>query len=223
MDSGKTGNGQPISGKTVERLSLYRRILENLLLEGETHIFSHQLSSFSGGTAAQVRQDMRVLGYSGSPSKGYEMSRLKQSITDYFDLSMCSNAALIGVGNLGRALLAFFRGRHPNLDIVTAFDKDESKVNRIIHGCRCLSLDELPEKLQEKNICIGIIAVPKEEAQHVADNLVENGILGILNFAPVKLRIPAGIYIEHIDLTMAFEKVAFFAHQKYLETHKGEE
>jgi len=206
-----------VSEKTVERLSLYRRILQRLASEGEKNIFSHQLSTITGGTAAQVRQDMRVVGYSGSPSKGYNIEELIKGINVFFWGTGCHSAALVGVGNMGRALLAFFSNRDPNVEIVAAFDNDTSKINRVIHGCRCYPIEELKSAIREKHICTGIITVPANNAQRVANLLVEGGIVGILNFAPVRIKVPAGVFVDYIDLSMAFEKVAFFANQKLME------
>ena len=206
-----------VSEKTVERLSLYRRVLQRLASAGETHIYSHQLSSITGGTAAQVRQDMRVVGYSGSPSKGYNIEELVKGINSFFWGTGCHSAVLVGVGNMGRALLAFFSARDPHVEIVAAFDNDPAKNNRVIHGCRCHRIEDLIPMLRQKYICTGIITVPSDQAQRAADMLVEGGISGILNFAPVRLKIPAGVFIDYIDLSMAFEKVAYFANQKIME------
>ena len=121
--------------------------------------------------------------------------------------------ALVGVGNLGRAILAYFTGRRPNLAIVAAFDRDEHRVNRVIHGCRCYPADKLEETLAEQEIRTAIIAVPAGEAQKVADRLVRGGVRGILNFAPTPLRVPPAVFVQEMDITTSLEKVAFFARQ----------
>jgi redox-sensing transcriptional repressor len=97
------------------------------------------------------------------------------------------------------------------LSIVAAFDNNPHKVGRVIHGCRCYSLDELPEVVRQLNIQVGVLTVPAGEAQAVADMLVRSGVKGILNFAPVPLKAPPNVYVEDIDMTMSLEKVAFFA------------
>jgi redox-sensing transcriptional repressor len=205
------------SEKTIGRLSLYRRLLNNLLAEGETHVFSHQLARMARGTAAQVRRDMMAVGYSGSPTRGYDIKELIKSIGHFLDAPRGMNVGLIGVGNLGRAILAYFSGRRPKLSIVAAFDNDPSKINRKIHGCPCFPVNELTKIVREKDIKIGIITVPAEEAQRVADELSAVGVRGLLNFAPVRIIAHRPIYVEDIDVTMALEKVAYFARQPHLD------
>jgi redox-sensing transcriptional repressor len=119
--------------------------------------------------------------------------------------------ALVGIGNLGRALLAFFQGRRPRLAIAAAFDADPTKVGRVIHGCRCHEIDRIDEVVAAEGIRTAIIAVPASEAQSVADRLTAAGILGVLNFSPAVLRTPPQVFVENIDMTTALEKVAYFA------------
>jgi redox-sensing transcriptional repressor len=202
-----------ISEKTIGRLSLYRRLLNDLVLEGVQNVYSHQLARLAGVTAAQVRRDMMSVGYVGSPTRGYDVSELIASIGHFLDDPAGEGAALVGVGNLGRAILAYFSGRRPHLRIAAAFDKDPYKVNRVILGCRCYPLDELSAVVREQDIKVGIVSVPASEAQSVADALVRAGVRGLLNFAPVPLHVGPGTYIEEIDMTMSLEKVAFFARQ----------
>ncbi len=200
-----------IPDKTIGRLSLYRRLLNRLLAEGVRNVYSHQLAAMAGVTPAQVRRDIMSIGYSGNPNRGYDMTELIDSIGQSLDDPEGQRAALIGVGNLGRALLTYFSGRRPRLAIVAAFDSDPRKCDRVIQGCRCFGIDRLPEKVAEMDISIGTITVPSGEAQKVADLMVRAGIRGIMNFAPVRLRVPSNVYVEDVDMTMALEKVAYFA------------
>jgi len=203
-----------VSAKTIGRLSLYRRVLYGLRAEGEKYIFSHQLAAYTGGTAAQVRRDVMALGYSGSPSKGYNVDELIQSIGSFLDSPEGQRVALVGVGNLGRAILAYFAGRRPKLSIEAAFDTDPAKVNRVIHGCRCYPVDQLESVIKELDIQIGVITVPAEQAQGVAERLCRAGISGLLNFAPVRLWVSSGVHVEDIDMTTSLEKAAYFARQR---------
>ncbi len=206
-----------ISEKTIGRLSLYRRLLDRLLLQGKAHVYSHQLAGMAGGTAAQVRRDIMAVGYSGSPTRGYEIRQLIRCIGNVLDDLHGEGATLVGVGNLGRAIMAYFSGRRPHLAIVAAFDNDPYKADRVIHGCPVYAMSRLADVVAEKNIRVGIITVPGGEAQSVADTLVAAGVSGILNFAPVPLRTPPHVYAEDLDVTMSLEKVAFFARQNVLE------
>jgi len=202
-----------LSDRTVGRLSLYRRLLNNLAKTGAKFVFSHDLAAAAGATAAQVRRDVMAVGYTGSPTKGYEIAELADSIARFIDGEQPQPVALVGVGNLGRAILAYFTGRRPNLCIVAAFDRDEHRVNRVIHGCRCYPVELLEETVAAKGIRTAIIAVPAGEAQAVADRLVRAGVRGLLNFAPTPLRVPQNVFVQEMDITTSLEKVAFFARQ----------
>jgi redox-sensing transcriptional repressor len=199
------------SVKSIGRLSLYRRLLNTLAADNITNVFSHELAAMAKVTAAQVRRDLMATGYSGSPIHGYEVKELIKSIGNFLDSPKPEGVILIGVGNLGRAILAYFAGRRPKLSIVAAFDSDSSKVNRVIQGCRCHPLREMADFIRENSIKVAIITVPAGEAQNVANELVHAGIKGILNFAPVRLHVPEGIYVEDNDITMSLEKVAYFS------------
>ncbi len=201
------------SEKTIGRLSLYRRLLNRLLSEGVRSVYSHELARFAGGTAAQVRRDLMAVGSVGSPTRGYDVRDLIDHIGAFLDAPRPQGVALVGIGNLGRAIMAYFAGRRPRLSIVAAFDSDPSKIDRVIHGCRCYGIDSLAEVIGGNGISVGIITVPAREAQAVADSLVGAGVSGILNFAPVPLRVPPDVYVGDIDMTMSLEKVAYFARQ----------
>ena len=203
-----------ISVKTIGRLSIYRRILNRLLSEGVKNVFSHQLAVMAGVTPAQVRRDIMSIGYSGNPNRGYGVIDLIESIGTSLDDPEGQRATLVGVGNLGRAILTYFIGRRPKLAIVAAFDNDPKKFDRVIQSCRCYSIDRLEDVVEELGISIGAITVPSNEAQKVANALVCAGIKGILNFAPVRIQVPLNVYVEDIDMTMALEKVAYFARKK---------
>ncbi len=202
-----------ISDKTIGRLSLYRRILNRLKAEGKDNIYSYQLAGLAGGTAARVRRDLMAIGYSGSPSRGYEITELTKSLALFLDSPDGQQIALVGIGNLGRAILTYFSGRRPKLAITASFDSDANKVSRLIQGCPCYPAEEMSKVIREKGIDVGIICVPANQAQLTADRLVEGGVKGILNFAPYRLHLPADVYVEDMDMTTAIEKVAFFARQ----------
>jgi len=200
-----------ISGKTIGRLSLYRRLLNRLLNDSIRSVYSHELASLAGVTAAQVRRDIMNIGYSGNPNRGYDVQKLIDGIANFLDEPEGQNVALIGIGNLGRAILAYFAGRRPKLTIVAAFDIDPDKIGRVIHGCPCYSIDQMQRIVDELSIGIATLCVPATEAQNVAEKLVEAGFQGILNFSPVPLHVPESVYVEDIDMTMSLEKVAYFA------------
>jgi redox-sensing transcriptional repressor len=199
--------------RTVGRLSLYRRILNEFASGKLPHVHSHVLAAKAGLTAAQVRRDLMVIGYTGTPYHGYDVDKLRHHIESFLFPEAEQKVALAGVGNMGRAILAFFSGRRPKLRIVASFEKDSDKFNRVIAGCPCYPIEEAGTVIHDMGITIGVIAVPSDEAQHVATTFVNAGIRGILNFARTALRTPQHVFMENIDLAMSMDKVAFYARQ----------
>jgi redox-sensing transcriptional repressor len=203
-----------LSSKTVERLIVYRRILAPRGGDQSRHIYSHELAALARVSAVQVRRDLMEAGFSGSPSRGYEVDELLGRIDGILDAPNGMKAVLVGVGNIGRALLLFLAGRGLKIEIVAAFDSDSSKTGRVISGCRVYDTQSLFERVRDLGAYIGIIAVPGPQAQAVADALLEAGVTGILNFAPVPLSVRPGVYVEQVDIMRAMEKVAHFAKQE---------
>jgi redox-sensing transcriptional repressor len=203
-----------IPEKTIERLILYRSLLLQARPDAESGIFSHQLAKMAGFTSAQVRRDLMEIGYSGSPVHGYLKEALIQSIGSMVDPAGREEVALAGIGYIGRAILAYFQGRSPHLEITAAFDIDPEKTDRVIHGCRCYPVDQLERIVRERGIGIGILCVPAGQAQAVADRFFAGGVKGILNYAPTRLHLPDEVYVENRDMITSVEKVAFFARRK---------
>ncbi|HQF88377.1 MAG TPA: redox-sensing transcriptional repressor Rex [Acidobacteriota bacterium] len=202
-----------LSEKQISRLSHYRRLLKKMEEQGLVFVFSHQLASMAHVTAAQVRRDLMDIDISGTPAKGYRIDALAECLRRVLAPEDIQRVALVGVGNLGRALLDYFPGRIPTLSIEAAFDSDPAKTNRIINGCRVYPVSELVERVRELHISIGIIAVPAEAAQEVANLLVRGGVTGILDCAPTRVRVPHGVYLENLDMTASLERTAYFAMQ----------
>ncbi len=199
--------------RTVGRLSLYWRTLSEIAREDQSHIFSHFLASRCRVTAAQVRRDLMVLGYTGTPARGYDVRKLRDHIEAFLFPAEDQKAVLAGVGNIGRALLKFFGGRRPAFRIAASFEANPDKFNRLIQGCPCHSIENAEGIIRDLGATVGIIAVPDNEAQFVADVFVAAGIRGILNFARTPLSVPSNVYVEDIDLAMSMDKVAYFARQ----------
>lgn len=208
-------NGQnEIPAKTVERLVLYRRLLDKLAEDGTPYVHSHEIAEMANNSAPQVRRDLMAIGYTGSPAHGYSVPELVKTIDQLFHTKGDQKAALVGVGKLGRAILSYFALRKPRPRIVAAFDSDPSKVGADVSGCLCYSVDKLVEVIVREGITIGIITVPAERAQQIADLMLIAGVRGILNFAPTPLKTPAWAVVDHVDITTKLEKVAFFAEMK---------
>jgi redox-sensing transcriptional repressor len=196
--------------KTIERLSQYRRSLYNCLDNGKMHIYSHELADLHNITAVQVRRDIMFIGYSTSNRKGYHVSELIQVISKIIDPQEVFNVAVVGLGNLGKAISTYFIGKRPQLNLAATFDLDPKKIGSNIAGVECYSIDRLREIIINKNISIGILTVPTYSAQDMVKALVQAGIKGILNFTTVILNVPENIYLEEYDMITSIEKVAYF-------------
>lgn len=200
--------------KTVGRLSEYRRTLLNCLARGKTHIYSHELANLHNITAVQVRRDIMLIGYSTTAKKGYDVKALIEEIGRIIDTESGLSAAVVGIGNLGRAITAYFNGKRTKLKIVATFDTDPAKIDRIISGVKCYSVKAMKEVIQEKDITIGILTVPPEQAPQVTDNLISAGVKGILNYTSSPLNVPDNIHLEEYDMVTSMEKVAYFVKHK---------
>jgi len=196
--------------RTVERLSEYRRSLLQCLEEGKTHIFSHELAELHHNTAVQVRRDIMFIGYSSMQRKGYDVRELVDVIGEILDSERGLNVAVIGIGNLGRAVTTYFIGKRSRLNIIATFDVDTNKIDRVISGVKCYSLSKLKEIVEAHQISIAIMTVPADAAIEVAAQLVDAGIKGLMNFTTVPLHVPDNVYLDEYDMITSLEKVAYF-------------
>ncbi len=196
--------------RTVARLSEFRRVLLDCLSKGQTHIFSHELASLNHITAVQVRRDMMLMGFTSMQRKGYNIKELISAIGELLDTTEGLNVAVVGVGNLGRAITRYFRGKRSKLNIVATLDVDEEKVGQMIGGVRCYHMSEVVPLIKKLNISIAILTVPPEYARSTAELLAQHGIKGILNFTTMPLNMPQDVHLEEFDMITSLEKVAYF-------------
>ncbi len=196
--------------KTVERLSEYRRTLLECLGKGKTHIYSHELAGLHNITAVQVRRDLMLIGYSSLKKRGYDAQELIEVIGKLIDHHQGLNVAVIGMGNLGRAVTTYFTGKRPKLNVVATFDVDDNKVNRVISGVKCYHIRDLKKVVDQDKISIAIIASPPNTAVSITEMLVMAGVKGILNFTTTPLTVPPTVYLEEYDMITSMEKVAYF-------------
>jgi len=199
-----------LPGKTIERLSEYRRTLLGCLNEKKNFIFSHDLAARLHITAVQVRRDLMLIGYSSVQRKGYDIKELIDKIGTIIDSEVSLNVAIIGIGNLGRAVAGYFKGKRSKLNLVASFDTDPQKVNKVISGVKCYPHDEMGKIIKELDIRIAIITVPPDYAREIAEEAVRYGIKGILNYTTVPLNVPSWVYLEEYDMITSIEKVAYF-------------
>jgi redox-sensing transcriptional repressor len=195
--------------KTIERLSQYRRNLLITLNNGKEFIFSHEIAQLLHITPVQVRRDIMLIGYNGTLRKGYDVKELIDLIGKIIDTDAGQNVCIMGLGNLGKAILKYFGGKRPKLKIVAAFDVNTDKTGKLYAGIPVFHVEELDEKIKELNISIGIITVPVDKAGETAELLVKAGISGILNFSSKPLNLPNHVYLEEYDMITSLEKVAY--------------
>jgi len=199
---------------TIQRLSRYARCLDEMNEKGEKLISSAQLATKCLVNAAQVRKDLAYFGEFGIRGVGYFVKDLLQDIKRILGLNKEWNMAVIGVGNLGSALLSYKDFLKKNYKIVAAFDIDPSKVAERVsekHGkpIEILHVSRLREIAKERRIEIGIIATPAPEAQGVANLLVDAGVKGILNFAPTQIMVPEGSVLKDVFFTTVLDNLAY--------------
>lgn len=205
-----------LPGKTVERLSEYRRQLLGCLAENRNYIFSHDLAGLLHITAVQVRRDLMLIGYSSVLRKGYDVRELIDHIGSIIDSNEGLKVAIVGIGNLGRAVAGYFRGKRSKLSVVASFDNDPQKVNKVISGVKCYHIQDMERIIRELDIKIAILTVPADFAKSMAEEVVRFGIKGILNFTTVPLNVPSGVYLEAYDMITSIEKVAYFVKENKL-------
>jgi redox-sensing transcriptional repressor len=204
---------QKVSLHTVERLSVYRRKLEELSADGVEYIHSHQLAALVGVTPAQLRRDLASFGSYGNISRGYEVRRMSRTISQIIGTDHIQHVGLVGVGDLGRALLSYRGFEERGFHIAAAFDLDPEKVGRVFAGRRCYTLDKLETVLTDLQIRILILTARPEGLQEVVDRGVGAGVRSFLNFVPKTLSVPEGCFVEHIDISAKLEKLSFLSLQ----------
>jgi redox-sensing transcriptional repressor len=193
----------------VSRLSLYLRELQRLVASGQQTISSSQLGALLGFSDAQVRKDLGFFGQFGYPGVGYRCDELIRAMRDILGTNHSWNVAMVGVGNLGQALLGYRGFGRQNFAIAAAFDADPTKVGQTVRGLRIQPLEELAATIREQGIRLGMIVVPADRAQEAADRLVAAGIEGIVNFAPVTLALPPHVQNVGVDLAIELEQLSF--------------
>jgi len=202
-----------LPSRTVERLSKYRRLLDKYKDLEEAHIYSHKLAALLNLTPEPVRRDLMLIGLNGNHRKGYNIKALIGMIGNTIDRKEGHQVALVGIGNLGRAVLGFIRKAETKMNIVAAFDIDKNKINTYLSDVPCFDLNEAGKVIRDKNIRIAILTVPPEAAVSTAALLLQSGIRGILNFTSVHLDVPQDIYLKDYDIITSLEEIGFFINE----------
>src|SRR5262249_39224086 len=205
---------EPPRGKTapkavVGRMSLYLRQLEAFERAGQLTVSSSQLGAPLSIKNAQVRKDLAFFGQFGHPGIGYRIEELIAALRHVLGIDHEWPLALVGLGNLGRALLKYRRFRIRGFHVVALFDNDPGKIGQSYDGLIVGSIDSLRHGIALRQISLALLCVPAEVAQRLADLLVASGIRGILNFAPVPIVVPAHVNVVAVDLSIQLENLAY--------------
>jgi redox-sensing transcriptional repressor len=198
-----------VSDSTVGRLSVYLRRLEELQQEGITTLSSEELAVHCGTSAAQVRKDLSFFGTFGKRGLGYGVPELIAALKSILGLERRWRVALVGAGKIGAALFAYQDFRRQGFYIESVFDSDASKVGQRWNGLVVRHDAELDRALREDAVDIAIIAVPADVAQGVVDRVIKAGVRAILNFAPIKLRVPDHVALKNVNMAVELEGLSF--------------
>ena len=199
-----------ISEAVVRRLPIYLRFLNELSLSDVQTVSSQDLGEKLDLNPAQIRKDLAYFGEFGRKGVGYNVAYLIEKIRQILKLDKTLNVALVGTGNLGKALCNYNMYTKDNMKIVAVFDADTSKTGLKINQMVVQPMSELKRVVEQLDIAIGIITVPAASAQNVADQFVNAGIKGILNFAPAVLKVPADVRIHYADFTAELLSLAYY-------------
>jgi redox-sensing transcriptional repressor len=183
----------------IGRLPLYARSLRYLLQEGVTSVSSQELGDRINVTAAQIRKDLSYFGEFGKQGIGYDVEKLLAQIEDILGLTQEWSVALVGIGHLGEAIARYEGFRSQGIRIVALFDSDPAKQGTAINGLTISGDDQIEAVCREHGVRLAIISVPASRAQEVADMLIGAGVRAILNYAPVVIQVPEGVWVRNID------------------------
>ena len=198
-----------ISESTIHRLSHYYRALTALEREHFDTVSSKELANREELTPAQVRKDLSFFGSFGTRGLGYPVKELKERIARILGIDRVWNVGLIGVGNIGSALVSYKEFARQGFNIKLLFDNDQRKIGSNHKGITVLGMDDLERQLKESKIELVILAVPASSAQVIVDHVVNCGIKAILNFAPIKLAVPDDVFLRTENMSMELEYLSF--------------
>lgn len=202
---------EQVSELTTARLSIYLRCLEQLADAGVSAVSSNALAERFGLNAAQIRKDLANFGEFGVRGVGYSVSDLQRQLRQILGIDRRLRVVILGAGNLGLALADYPGFRDDGFEVVALFDNDPDKVGRYSRGGVAVHhVDDLPEIAGREHVDIAVVSVPGHAAQDVVEVAVAAGIRAILNFSPGALKVPAGVKLKSVDLTVSLESLSFF-------------
>lgn len=199
-----------IPRKAVYRLSIYLRCLQRLKANGIQTVSSEALATAARVKSTQLRKDLTYFGQFGTRGLGYDVEELSKMISDLLGTNSLQPVVLVGVGNLGLALLTYRGFEQEGFEIVAAFDQDAQRKREKITEVPVYPMDRMPEIVKKRSVRMAILAVPATAAQEVANQAIAAGITGILNFAPIVLHVPDEVTINNVNLAIELENLSYF-------------
>ena len=209
----KTPDHPDIPRKTIYRLSLYLRCLVRLKDNNLRTVSSETLAKVAGVKPTQLRKDLTYLGHFGTRGLGYDVAGLAKMISDELGTTSLQPVILVGVGHLGLALLSYRGFEKEGFEIITAFDIEPNRRRDKEIDLPILGMEELADFVQSHHVKMAIVTVPAAVAQEVANSLVQCGVMGILNFAPIVLHVPEDVMVNNVNLAIELENLSYFIQQ----------
>jgi redox-sensing transcriptional repressor len=202
-----------IPRKAIYRLSVYLRCLQRLKENNIRTVSSEALAKAARVKSTQLRKDLTYFGQFGTRGLGYDVEQLSTMILDLLGTNSLQPVILVGVGNLGLALLSYKGFEQEGFEIVAAFDVEPGRNKGKTGSVPLFGMDKLGEIVRKRTVKMAIMAVPASEAQEVTNQLVEAGITGILNFAPIVLHVPDEVMVNNVNLAIELENLSYFIQQ----------
>lgn len=201
---------KPVPDIVIGRLPIYLRALNYLLAEGQTITASKDLALRLGISSAQIRKDLSHFGEFGKQGMGYDIAHLRDQLRSILKADRVWNMALIGAGDLGHAIAHYAGWEGKGFRIICVFDNNPQKIGRNLGRFQICDIATLAERVRELEVEIAIVAVPAQAAQSVVDKLVEVSIGAILNYAPITVKVPAGVQVQYIDPVIHLQRMTYY-------------
>lgn len=211
MNNSFSSEEKKVPNIVIPRILHYLRVVQQLSKNNKTSVSSEEIAKITNISPFQIRKDLANFGKFGQPGMGYDVASLKDYLLNIIGGKEMCNLALVGVGNLGSALLNYKGFENEGLKFVAAFDKEEAKVGKICGNVIVEHVDKMKESIAKNNVHIGIITVPENHAQVMADRFIESGVSSLLNFSPKTISVPPEVTLRNVDLAIELKALQYFS------------
>ena len=203
-------NADKIPDIIIGRLPVYLRALQRLADKGVLNTSSQELGEMIGISAAQIRKDISQFGEFGKQGTGYSIPFLVDRLRDILKVDRVWDVAIVGVGDMGHALARYNGFTNRGFHVVMVFDNDPAKIGQKVGEFEIFNTSMLTEKLKQQKIKIAVLTAPAAAAQEIADQLVKSGVKAILNYAPISINVPDGVYVQYIDPVTHLQRMTYY-------------